>query len=99
MPLVALSRSSIREVSGDKAKAEVTRSGIQEAIDKLGGQVLFVEALKKRGVERSQQAVSYWVTKGFCPVLDLVPLIAELSGVDPRRLCDPRILQVIDPQA
>lgn len=78
------------------AEVSVTKSGIQEAVDTLGGQVLFVEALKKRGVERTQQGVSYWVTKGYVP-LDLVQTVAELSGVDPRRLCDPRILQVIDP--
>lgn len=67
-------------------------TGIEEACEKVGGQVALAEAL---GV--SQPAVSAWVGKGFAPI-DRIPRIAELSGVEPRRLCDPHIIEVIDPE-
>jgi DNA-binding transcriptional regulator YdaS (Cro superfamily) len=57
----------------------------------MGGQLALADAL---GV--TQPAVSHWVVRGFAP-LERIPEIAELTGVERRRLCDPRILDVIDP--
>lgn len=73
--------------SGDDVK-----TGIQEACDKLGGQEALAAEL---GI--SQPAVSAWVGKGYAPI-DRIPRIAELSGVEPRRLCDPHIIEVLDPE-
>jgi DNA-binding transcriptional regulator YdaS (Cro superfamily) len=60
-------------------------TGIQEACDKLEGQNILAERL---GV--SAQAVSSWVIRGYVP-LERVPEVAELTGVERVRLCDPRI--------
>lgn len=68
----------------------MTTSGIQDACDAMGGQEPLADRL---GV--TQQAVAKWVSKGFAP-LERIPLIAELTGVERRRLCDPHILDVID---
>lgn len=64
-------------------------SGIQEACEKMGGQVPLAAAL---GV--TQQAVSLWVQQGYAP-LDRVPLIARLTGIKPRVLCDPGLVDLI----
>jgi DNA-binding transcriptional regulator YdaS (Cro superfamily) len=74
-------------LSGD----DVT-TGIQEAVDVVGGQAAMAAAL---GV--SQPAVSAWVVRGYAPI-DRIAAIAELSGVERRRLCDPHIIEVIDPE-
>jgi DNA-binding transcriptional regulator YdaS (Cro superfamily) len=68
-----------------------TKSGIREACDIVGGEQLLASAL---GI--SQQAVSRWVLKGFAP-LDRVPAIAALTGIERKRLCDPRVLAAVDP--
>lgn len=67
-------------------------TGIQQACDKMGGQVALAEAL---GV--SQPAVSRWVGRGYAP-RDRILRIAELTGVDTQRLADPRYLEAIRPR-
>jgi len=64
-------------------------SGIQEACIKMGGQVQLAAAL---GV--TQQAVSFWVQQGHAP-LERVPVIAKLTGIRPRALCDPELVALI----
>lgn len=66
------------------------KSGIQQACDKLGGQISLAEAL---GV--SQQAVSRWVRQGFAPT-ERVPRIAELADLPKRDLCDPSLVDLIN---
>lgn len=79
--------------------SDMGKSGIQEACDKLGGQAVLAKAVSDRlGKPITQQAVSHWVRNlGYAP-LDYVPAIAELTGLDRRRLCDPHILDVLGPE-
>ena len=65
------------------------KSGIQQACDKLGGQVALSEGL---GV--TQQAVSRWVRQGFAPRWR-VSQINELTGIAARDLCDPALVDLI----
>lgn len=64
-------------------------TGIQEACDKMGGQKFLAAAL---GV--TQQGVSDWVKRGCAPSYR-IQAIVELTGVDPKRLADPSLLQAL----
>jgi len=68
---------------------EDPRTGIQEACDAVGDQPALADAL---GV--SQQAVSKWVLQGFAP-RERVARIAELTGVERRRLIDPKVIEAL----
>ena len=64
-------------------------TGIEEACEQMGGQTALAERL---GV--TQQAVSLWVANGFAP-MHRISQIAELTGIDPKRLCDPKVLNAV----
>lgn len=65
--------------------AERAKSGIEEAVDKLGSQSALAREL---GIK--PQAVQQWVVKGYAPADRLVEIEA-LTGIHRERLCDPRI--------
>lgn len=66
-------------------------SGIEQAIDKAGGQADLAKAL---GV--TQQVVSEWKTRGYAPTKHVIA-IERLTGVARRSLCDPELLRVTAP--
>ena len=71
------------------------KSGIREACDRLDGELGLARAVADRTQKSvSQQAVSKWVKRGFVP-LGRVKVVSELTGIDPARLCDPRVVEVL----
>ncbi|CAB4198795.1 Putative bacterial antitoxin YdaS [uncultured Caudovirales phage] len=66
-----------------------SKSGIEQACEKVGGQNLLAETL---GV--TPQAVSLWVKQGYAPI-DRVWRIAELTGVKRKDICDPFLVDLV----
>ncbi len=60
---------------------------LQKAIKAVGSQVALAEAMTSAGRDTTQQAVSWWLTKGNLPP-DACVVIERLTGVRCEELCD-----------
>lgn len=65
-------------------------SGIREAVAHAGSQKQLAEVL---GV--SKQAVQLWVKQGYVPNAR-IEQIEKIYGIEPRRLFDPRLLELLN---
>lgn len=74
-------------------KTEVTKTGIDMAIEAVGSQEALAEQLGC-----SQQNVSFWKKQGHVPLLRAVE-IESLTGVKRMSLVDPRFVEVIVPES
>ncbi len=64
-------------------------TGIREAVALAGSQKNLAEEL---GV--TKQAVQEWVVKGYVPN-GRIEEIERLYGIEPKRLCDPKFLEML----
>ena len=74
-----------------------TRTGIQKAVEAVGGQRALAEKLKStiEGYDYpSQQAISLWVRRGFVPN-GRVAEIAKATGVAPAELMAPELREAL----
>ena len=84
-------RAAHNRQPGTQALTEETTAttGIQEAVDKLGSQEALAGLL---GV--TKQAVQKFVKKGYVPLRRAVEIEAQ-TGVDRKRLVDPRVVDLL----
>lgn len=64
-------------------------SGIREAVAHAGSQTKLADEL---GVTR--QSVQIWVKQGYVPNARIED-IERLYGIEPKRLCDPKLLELL----
>ncbi len=72
------------------AKKKAVKSGMQDAVEKIGSQAALAREL---GV--TQQAVSVWLKQGYAPA-ERAREIEMLCGVPRARLASPKMMALMD---